>query len=297
MVEETSKQTQQASGTAIATAFMRALAACDERETIRGRDDLARIFLPDDQRKLLSDPAARAWVLQNKVAPGAYAFMIARTAYFDEAVQQALQEDLPQIVILGAGYDGRPYRFAGLIHQTILFELDTTATQARKQECLLQAGIGISAQVRFVPLQLGADDLFASLRAAGYDSGKRTLFIWEGVTYYLGAEIVNGVLSAIRSNAAVGSLICCDYAAVSRSALEEKGAKEIRGLMQSEHADEPAKFGIPAGEIAHVLGSKGFAIRNHMTAAEMQARYIPKTGANDVGKIPELFCLVCAEAK
>ncbi len=297
MLEEKSKGAQQASGTAVATAFMRALAACDERQSIRGRDNLAVIFLPDDQRQLLSDPATRAWVLQEKVAPGAYAFMIARTAYFDEAARQALQEDLAQIVMLGAGYDSRAYRFANLIHQTLLFELETASTQARKLDCLRQAAIAIPEHVRFVPIRLGADDLFAALRAAGYSSDKPTLFLWEGVTYYLGAEIVNGILSSIRSNAAAGSLVCFDYAAISHSALEEKGAKELRGLMQSEHADEPARFGIPAGEIANVLGSKGFAIRNHLTATEMQARYLPGIESKEIGKIPELFCLVCAEIK
>jgi len=33
------------SGTAMATAFMRALAACDPRKEIRGSDNLAEIFL------------------------------------------------------------------------------------------------------------------------------------------------------------------------------------------------------------------------------------------------------------
>ena len=62
---------RQASGTALATAFMRALAACDPREEIRGSDTLAQIFLTDEQRKPLSDLAARAWVMQNRLTPGA----------------------------------------------------------------------------------------------------------------------------------------------------------------------------------------------------------------------------------
>lgn len=72
-----SSMDQQASGTAMATAFMRALGASDPRESIRGKDSLAEIFLIEEQKKPLRDPAARAWVMQNKVAPGAYEFMIA----------------------------------------------------------------------------------------------------------------------------------------------------------------------------------------------------------------------------
>jgi len=103
---------KQASGTAMATAFMRALAACDPREEIRGNDTLAEIFLTEEQKKPLRDSAARAWVLHNRVAPGAYEFMIARTAFFDQIVEQALEENIGQVVLLGAGYDSRPYRFA-----------------------------------------------------------------------------------------------------------------------------------------------------------------------------------------
>jgi hypothetical protein len=47
----------------MATATMRALAAYDEREDIRGRDHLAEIFLTNDRKRLLPDPAARAWVV------------------------------------------------------------------------------------------------------------------------------------------------------------------------------------------------------------------------------------------
>ncbi|MFZ0449261.1 MAG: class I SAM-dependent methyltransferase [Desulfatiglandaceae bacterium] len=96
------------SGTAMATAFMRALAACDPRKEIRGSDNLAEIFLIDEQKKPLNDSAARAWVMQHRVTPGAYEFMIARTAFFDQIVKQALKENAGQIVFLGAGYDSRP---------------------------------------------------------------------------------------------------------------------------------------------------------------------------------------------
>ena len=41
---------RQTSGTAMATAYMRALSASDPRQEIRGSDDLAGIFLTDEQK-------------------------------------------------------------------------------------------------------------------------------------------------------------------------------------------------------------------------------------------------------
>ena len=84
---------QQTSGTAMATAYMRALSASDPREEIRGSDDLAKIFLTGEQRNSLKDPVARAWVLQNRITPGAYEFMLARTLFFDQIVKDALLEN------------------------------------------------------------------------------------------------------------------------------------------------------------------------------------------------------------
>jgi hypothetical protein len=50
MTEESSLE-KQASGTAKATAFMRALAAHDPRKEIRGNDYLAEIFLEEERAR------------------------------------------------------------------------------------------------------------------------------------------------------------------------------------------------------------------------------------------------------
>jgi O-methyltransferase involved in polyketide biosynthesis len=77
----------QPSETAIATAFLRALASHDEREEVKGPDYLAEVFLTEDRKHLLKDPILRKWVMKSKIAPGMYEFIIARTAFFDNVVQ------------------------------------------------------------------------------------------------------------------------------------------------------------------------------------------------------------------
>jgi methyltransferase (TIGR00027 family) len=283
-----------ASGTAMATVFMRALAAYDPREEMRGNDYLAEIFLEEKQKKPLKDPAIRAWVMKNKIAPGAYEFMIARTAFFDRIVEQALKENREQVVLLGAGYDSRPYRFGEFNQDTKIFELDAKPTQQRKKECLQQAGISISQQISFVPINFETDNLRDTLMEAGFGLEKKTLFIWEGVTYYLSAEVVDNMLAFVRSNSPSGSSISFDYASVSDEALNEDGAKELRKHMQSQHSNEPTKFGIRAGKIEAFLAERGFEVIEHLTAAEMNEKYLSMGGYSDVGKVPSLFCLVYA---
>lgn len=141
---------EQASGTAMWCVLMRALSAAETREGIKGGDYLAEIFLPDNQRGLLETPSQREWAI-SKQPPGMYAYIIARTFHFDHIVEQALQENIPQIVILGTGYDSRPYRFQKLVKETRFFELDTFPTLQHKKELLQKANIAIPKNIIFVP--------------------------------------------------------------------------------------------------------------------------------------------------
>jgi methyltransferase (TIGR00027 family) len=295
MTEKSSLE-KQASGTAMATAFMRALAAYDPRKEIRGNDYLAEIFLEEEQKRPLKDPAIRAWVMKNRIAPGAYEFMIARTAFFDRIVEQALKENIEQVVLLGAGYDSRPYRFAGFIQDTKIFELDAKPTQDRKRECLQQAEISMSEKISFVPINFVTDNLRERLMETGYSPEQKALFIWEGVTYYLSSEVVDNMLALVRSNSPSGSSISFDYASLSGEALNEEGAKELRKHMQVRYSNEPTKFGIQAGKIEAFLAERGFEVVEHLTAAEMNEKYLSVPGSSDLGKVPSLFCLVYARA-
>ena len=293
MTQPSSLETQP-SGTAAATAFLRALAANDPREEIRGNDYLAEIFLEDKRKGLLKDPARRAWVMQNHLAPGAYAFMFARTAFFDHLVAQALKDNRAQVVLLGAGYDSRPYRFKEFIQDTRIFELDAAPTQQRKQECLRQARITIPEQVCFVPINFETDPLLETLLAAGFKREQQTLFIWEGVSYYLSREAVDQLLTTVRSNSPAGSSIGFDYAALSAEVLQDAGVQEFRQLMRARHADEPTRFGIPAGTIEAFLSERGFQVLEHLTAAEMNERYVLLADSATPDRVSPLFCLVHA---
>jgi hypothetical protein len=92
---------EEPSGTALAVASLRAFAAAEEREEIRGKDTLAAIFLTEDRQRMVRDAAGRAWALKNAVPLGLYEYLIARTAYFDGAVEPGTIPD--------TGPCGRPH--------------------------------------------------------------------------------------------------------------------------------------------------------------------------------------------
>jgi methyltransferase (TIGR00027 family) len=282
------------SETAMATATLRALAYQDERAEIRGPDSLANIFLSEDRKGPLKDRNLRLWVLKNKVAPGMYEFMIARTAFFDQVMAEALRENIPQIVILGAGYDSRAYRLLDLIQDTRIFELDVQPTQQRKQEILRQAGIPLPEQLVFIMVNFNTDNLKDVLTQAGFSTERQTLFIWEGVTYYLSAEIVDAMLKSIYSISPAGSSLCFDYAALSRESLDEASVKRLREIMKTNHSAEPTRFGIPEGLIEPFLSKRGYRIKEHLTPQQIEKRYLTLSDGSSAGKLPSLLCFVIA---
>ena len=112
-------------------------------------------------------------------------YLHCRTCYFDSVV--SAHAEMSQLVILGAGFDTRCYR---LRHRpSRCFEVDAPTTQAEKREALRDSCID-SSHVTFVAVDFANEDWIASLLGAGFDPSLPTLFLWEGVTYYLPDDVV-----------------------------------------------------------------------------------------------------------
>jgi len=282
------------SKTAMGAAALRALAALETREEIRGRDHLAEIFLSEEYKLSLKDPAIREWVMKNRIAPGMYEFMIARTAFFDSIVERALREDIPRIAFLGAGYDSRHYRFRSLIQNTRIFELDIETTQQRKRELLRQAKVDVPDSVALVSINFNSDNVGDVLKRSGFNRGEVALFVWEGVTYYLSERVVDETLGIVRSNAAAGSRIGFDYASRSPENRNDEGLKRLKGMMEAHYPGEPTRFAIERGKIEWYLSSRGYRIVEHLDAREMELKYLSLRDGSTSGKAPASLCLCLA---
>jgi methyltransferase (TIGR00027 family) len=133
-----------------------------------------------------------------------FAYLAARTRFFDSVVVRSLQRGMTQVVVAGAGYDGRALRYAK--PGVRWFELDHPATQADKLERLTRLGLP-AAGVTFVAADFAVDDVAAGLAAAGQRSDVASLFLCEGVAVYLEAEVLGRLLRGLRARAAPPSLL------------------------------------------------------------------------------------------
>jgi len=270
------------SETAMGVTYCRALAAKDERDEIRGTDDLAELFLTEDAKKIISDKHSREWSIKNVVSSALYGYVICRTAFIDAVFERALSNGFKQIVILGAGYDSRTCRFMKMLKGAHVFELDIPSTQGYKIDMLEKAKVLIPPQLSFVSINFKCDNLRDVLSNKGYDENLKTLFIWEGVTYYLEKDTVIKTLEFIGEHAASGSLLCFDY-------LTEK--------IDSVNPAEPFLFWNLPGDMVSTLSGKGFEIIENINPQEMSRRYLTLNDGSTAEMVLPFFYLTTAKKK
>lgn len=208
--------------------------------------------------------------------PGVNGFLAVRDRYIDDVLQNFLKEGLGQLVVLGAGYDSRSYRFdlAGVK----VFEVDHPATQADKL-AKVQAIFGnVPEYVTYIPIDFNVQTLEARLLESGYDPKRKTLFIWQGVTMYLTSEAVDSTLSFIANRSGAGSAVVFDY--VYRSVLEGvQKQSEISGMRRYRFmTGEGLTFGIPEGAVEKFLKARGFQHVKDVDVDYLKATYF--TGKN-----------------
>ena len=265
------------SETAMIAAFARAVAAKEDRLQIRGSDYLAELFLTDEGKKPLSDIASRKWAIQNLITPPLYGYFICRTAYIDCIYEKALSENFSQIVFLGAGYDTRAYRFKNANSNIRIFEMDIVSTQNRKIEVLKNANIDIPEQVSFISINFKNENFATALIKSGFVKSAKTLFIWEGVTFYLYEEAIRNTLDLINTLAPLGSLICFDY---------------MTAKVDSVYQSEPFLFWIKPDELSVFMSTFGIDIIEHIHPEELGKRFLTLENGELAEKTLPFFSIV-----
>jgi methyltransferase (TIGR00027 family) len=205
--------------------------------------------------------------------PGLSNSIRAKFRYFDDFIEKSIDEGIEQLVILGAGYDSRAYRMAGLKSKVKVFEVDHPSAQVVKIEKLKRILDSLPDHVTYVPVDLDTDDLGQKLVEKGYDKSKKSLFILEGVIFYITPKMVDYILSFITRNSGKGSAVLFDYfpqSVVDGTSQLEVGRNIHNQLIQ---AGEPMQFGIEEGTVEKFLEERGFSQVCNVTSEEYKKMY------------------------
>jgi methyltransferase (TIGR00027 family) len=276
---------RRSSYTAEAAASARAYGAMNPDPLLRGPDHLAIRFLGAFFRFVLL-PGIRNGFLEQyeRRGPGVFFHHQARTKYIDGILRAELAAGAKQIVLLGAGFDTRAYRFADALvaANARLFEVDHPATSAMKQKRVKRLLGALPRHVTYVPVNFLQDVVEERLAASGYDRAQVTLFIWEGVTPYLDSAAIDGTLAMV-ARAAKGSSITFDYTFA--SALANPDAALKKQLDLAAKAGEPYAFGVGADGVKGLLERHGLTLVEDVSAEEAETRFLVGSDGKRWGRV------------
>jgi methyltransferase (TIGR00027 family) len=207
------------SRTSIVVAALRAYGSREPAPDVRNPDWLAERILGPAEIKLITEHPVAAALGENydkgrsnSEVSGMSNLLLIRTRFIDDHMLRAIENGASQVVILGAGFDTRAYRFSSLLKDKTVFEVDSQQTQHVKKRRLKEVLGSIPSHVRFAEIDFKRNSLIDVLRNAGYRPGERTFFIWEGVSMYLPEQSVRETLQSVADNAAPGSGLVMDFA-------------------------------------------------------------------------------------
>jgi methyltransferase (TIGR00027 family)/uncharacterized protein (TIGR02246 family) len=277
----------QPSKTSIVAASLRAIGAKHPEAELRNPDDLAIKFVGPRERALLKEFPMDALDLDYQQAVerlsaqdrASVTSMFLRTKHLDAALDDALRDGIRQVIVLGAGFDSRGYRFRDRLRGVRFMEVDYGPTQEHKKQRVREILGALPADVRYVPMDFTKDDLLTQLAKSGYSEHERTLYIWEGVTMYLPETAVRSTLRFVREHAAAGSLIVFDYTLASDERINNPATRFARW-------GEPWLFGFPGESASDSIHQAGLASVTDLSMFDLTATYAQRR--DDRSALPAL---------
>ena len=275
LIPRTLHTSDRPSATAQWTTLFRALELgrpADERIVT---DRFAPAFLTGAYARAL-DPLNRATpvrrVIERRELVGIAASVLCRHRFIDAHLLQAVPETA-QVVVLGAGYDSRAYRFARTLGSRPVFEVDLAPLSRRKAAVVeSRPDLFDRARVRRVEIDFRTESLEDRLLAHGFVRGEPTFVVWEGVAMYLSRVAVVQTLRTLAGVCGRGSVVAMDfwqpvgglgpYAQLRRAA--------VRGLAV---IGEPVTFSVRPADAEVLLGETGFELLDLADGHRLTARY------------------------
>jgi methyltransferase (TIGR00027 family) len=286
------------SRTAAYVAAGRALGAREPDRNVANPDYLAERLLGDPARFDLDLPLIHALKRSYEEAmadieiAGVVRAMIVRTRFIDDALERAVASGAEQVMILGAGFDSHAYRFAPLLKDLRVFEVDRPQTQAYKRERVRDVVGPAPANLTYVPVRFEQESLSDALNGAGYDFARRSFVIMEGVTMYLTDPELRGTLALLATHAA-GSSVAFDFVSSAMIALIkainlEHAPPAVRGFAERFlhlTRDEPWESGLPLRGEREYLEAFGLEVPEILDVGGEQAieRFLTRGDGTTVG--------------
>ena len=209
--------------------------------------------------------------------PGSLGGILLRARYIDDSLVTKLNSGLDQVVVLGAGFDTRAYRLPG-IEKTRVFEVDLPGTMELKAKRLSKVLGQIPEHVVLVGIDFDQQELGDVLYQASFQDGRRTFFIWEGVTQYLTKEAVRDTLTFVADSSGKGSGIVFTY--IRKDLFQGVDTPDwFQGYLDfAARVGSPVGFGLAPDQLGDYLAGLGLFLVSDVGAVEYKEWYLDPIG-------------------
>lgn len=273
-------------------ALIRTLGYKENGPTIRTEDYMAEVFLSKFMRFILSFSAIRSLILAIYAIklPGGLPYIMAKSRAIDDMLLHTLngKEKPEQLIILGAGYDTRTYRFREELTNIKCFEIDHPEMIARKRSAMKKIINDPTYQadyqnnVHYCAADFNGKDNFdlAWLVSQGVDKDKKTVFIIDGVSYFLQEDAFKNLLAVIalfpENTQVVFDYV---YADIFTGGIY-RGSEAFKSSLQK--MGEPVSYGINQQELMITMKTLGFELTELICPKQLEWRYLTKSTGESV---------------
>lgn len=218
----------------------------------------------------------RNWLIRKteEKVPGLWGGIMSRKAYIDDIVSKAAEGQIETVVNLGAGFDTRAFRLPALAEVPV-WEVDQLRNIESKRARLEAVFEQVPPHVTLVPIDFDHEDLATVLASHGYEPGRKTFFIWEGVTQYVTEEGIRATFDYL-TRATSGSRMVMTYT--------PKDFIDGRQIYGQEYLykkmlvnDKIWLFGLDPEKVDDFLAEHGWRVLEHLGYDELGERYVKPT--------------------
>ncbi len=163
----------------------------------------------------------------------AFANVILRSRYTEDALEAAVRDGVRQYVLIGAGFDSFSLRRPSFAKDLNIFEIDHPATQQLKKERIAGCGLSLPPSVHFIAADLSRQSVAAALSQSAFDSAVLTFLSWLGVSMYLTREANLATFRSVASCSPAGSLLAFTYIEASILQSQSVAFQELQARVSS----------------------------------------------------------------
>ncbi len=244
-------------------ARLRHIQSIHESPERRNPDTLVRHFIPIVQR-LRSAWIGRTQLDKLRETP-IYYFLIARTKYYDQVLEDAVSDGVKRIVNVGCGSDTRAYRFQKLLRGKGVRVLECDQPEAIHVKEHMARRWRPSDYVEYLPIDLNDNDWPELEHWLGDRTAPKTLVLIEGVSVYVNDSNFHRFLQVLAFRLSPGSHVCYDY--------------KIRGihddLGRSGRTERPFRLSQVREEVATYHQAIGLRLEHMELSSELCTRLLP----------------------